>query len=204
MNCEAGLVNRMKYRWVGILLHSDLKGEKVLGLACKQAGLSAELVQSRVLYIFLISPVYGFLEVPSFTHSIQEQVTSWPKCSVLSTHKSSLQVGMPEAEEPRSCFSLKRHRVLLWRPLTLPACSPVWAVRLTSLAGGHPSSAAHMWQLGRERKWRDLAGAGGSACPAGCSLSKAPSRRVWTAGASNSAAKWLRQLRQSPDSLLFL
>lgn len=70
MNCEAGLVNRMKYRWVGILLHSDLKGEKVLGLACKQVGLSAELVQSRVLCIFLISPVCGFLEVPPFTHCL--------------------------------------------------------------------------------------------------------------------------------------
>lgn len=55
---------------------------------------------------------------------------------------------MPEAEEPRSCVSLKRHHILLWRPLALPASSPFWAVRLTSLAGGHPSSAAHIWQQG--------------------------------------------------------
>lgn len=69
---------------------------------------------------------------------------------------------------------------------------PIWAVRLALLAGGHPSSAVHMWQHGRERKQPDLSGTGAAAWPAGTSLSKAPSRRVWTAGASNRAAKWLR------------
>lgn len=142
------------------------KGEKVLGLAYNQARVSGELVQSRVLCIFLISPMYGFLAVPPSAHcvescSVQGRVTSWAKCSLLSTHKSNLQVGMPEAEEPRSCFSLKRHNILLWSPLSLPASSPIWAVRLTSLAGGRPSSAGHIWQHGWERKQRGLAGAGG-------------------------------------------
>lgn len=62
------------------------KGEKFLDLAYKQARLSGELVQSRVLCVFLTSPVCSFLPVPPFTHcmessGIQEQVTSWPKCS---------------------------------------------------------------------------------------------------------------------------
>lgn len=176
------------------------KAEKISGLAYKQARVSGELVQSRVLSIFLISPMCGFLALPPSTHcsgscSIQEQVTSCPKCSLLSTHKSSLQVGMPEAEERRSCFSLRRHCILVWRPLTLPASCPMWAVRLTSLAGGRPSSAGHIWQQGGRGGSEISLVLGAAAWPAGSSLSKAPSRRVWTAGASSRAAKWLRQLR---------
>lgn len=129
-------------------------GEKVLGVAYKQARVSGEWVQST-LY-FPDQPPVWLPGSPSFPPLRGE----WqcPKASDILTKVFSLcwapkvvsrwawqQLGSPDAVFPwRGTYS----------SLEAPCCCPLWAVRLTPLAGGHPSSAARMWQRGAQEAQR--------------------------------------------------